>query len=189
MASPPTSVGEFMEIFGHHDAPLKDSTSTFKPGQRREPKNVYKTETLWCRKAERFSLIKGINIKLSKKMFRNKISLILLKLISVLKIFLPTRRSQRTSVRPFFLEFKRAIKQLRFTIGNCPEIVWLILSVLWILRPGLRQPNSPKLLLRRSVVKLKGLNRFPTGTLIRSGSGERGKATGNCFINKIMIIQ
>lgn len=47
--------------------------------------NIYKQKRCAV-EAERFSLIKGINIKLSKKMFRNKISLISLKLISVLKI-------------------------------------------------------------------------------------------------------
>lgn len=38
------------------------------------------------RSLRRFSLIKGINIKLLPKMFRNKVSLISLKIISVLKI-------------------------------------------------------------------------------------------------------
>lgn len=54
---------------------------------------------------ERFSLIKGINIKLHLKMFRNKISLILLKIISVLKILLSEHKN--LYFQPFFPTFFR----------------------------------------------------------------------------------
>lgn len=84
------AVGEFMEIFSTeamHSVGL--TMLVFK--SRDKTGNVYKQKRRDAGKMlseERFSLIKGINIKLSKKMFRDRLSLILLKLISVFKIAL-----------------------------------------------------------------------------------------------------